>query len=72
MKLKVNGMSCGHCKARIEKALLENYNIKSEVNLASKVVEFELNGANLDSIKNTINDLGFTCEGFPSFSGVTR
>lgn len=38
--IKVEGMSCGHCKAAVEKALKETAGVNdAEVDLASKSVE---------------------------------
>ncbi|NLM50411.1 MAG: heavy-metal-associated domain-containing protein [Clostridiaceae bacterium] len=34
--LKIEGMTCGHCKARVEKALNEIPGVSAKVNLAKK------------------------------------
>ena len=61
MKIEVKGMSCGNCKARIEKALLENYGINAVADLKEGSVEFELGNNTIDQVKETISDLGFDC-----------
>lgn len=63
--VRIGGMSCEHCKARVEKGLGELKEVKSvEVNLENKtaliVLKKELSE---DVIKNTIEDLGFSYEG---------
>lgn len=61
-QIDINGMSCGHCKARVEGALGSLEGVQSyEVSLAGKhaIVEFDENAVSLDKIEQTIEDLGF-------------
>lgn len=63
--LKISGMSCASCSARIEKRLnkMEGINMVN-VNLATNkaVVEFDDNILEIDTITNAINKLGFSAE----------
>lgn len=64
--LKVEGMSCNHCKMAVEKALLKvDGIISAEVNLAEKsvVITFDNERANVDKMKNVIVDAGYTVVG---------
>lgn len=56
--LKVEGMHCSHCSARVEKALLA-LGLKSEISLEKG--EVKVTGDVLDdkAIKDAIEDLGF-------------
>ena len=60
--VKVEGMSCGHCKARVEKALgglngVENFAVSLENGSAD--VEFNESAVSFDVIKEAIENLGF-------------
>ncbi|MTV48926.1 copper chaperone CopZ [Heliobacillus mobilis] len=60
--LKVEGMSCGHCKAAVEKALNNLTGVsKAEVNLAAKEVAISFDGTqtSVDVIKEAIEDAGY-------------
>ena len=60
--LKVEGMSCGHCKAAVEKALKETNGVRdAEVNLASKSVEVIYDQDRVDraSLVKAIEDAGY-------------
>ncbi len=61
-QIDINGMSCGHCKMRVEKALgnlngVENFDVSIEDKRA--VVEFDENAVSLDAIEQAIEELGF-------------
>lgn len=61
--LKVEGMSCGHCKKAVEDIKNELNGIdKLEVNLdtAQVVIEHDPNLITLDAIKVAIADKGYT------------
>ena len=60
--ITVEGMSCNHCKASVEKELnkMETINTAS-VNLSEKTVTIEGENLDLNVIKETINELGFKC-----------
>lgn len=63
-KIRINGMSCNHCKANVEKALSSMVNLsKVEVNLEESSATFEGTDINLDEIKNHINDIGYEFKG---------
>jgi copper chaperone len=61
-KLKVLGMSCGHCKNAIEKAVGALEGVRSvTVNLGEKEVEVEFDSGvvGIDAIKDVIDDAGY-------------
>ncbi|MDK2824102.1 MAG: copper chaperone [Clostridia bacterium] len=63
--LKVNGMSCGHCKMSVEKAVNELDGVKSaivNVDAKSAAVQFDPNKVTLEKIKATIEELGYEVE----------
>jgi copper chaperone len=60
--IKVEGMSCGHCKKSVESALLARQGIESaEVTLAEKTVSVVYNEDIIEllEIKDVIEDIGF-------------
>ncbi|SMO36554.1 hypothetical protein SAMN06265379_101289 [Saccharicrinis carchari] len=59
--IKVDGMTCNHCKSNVESNLEKlNFINKAEVNLATKTVELQGNNIDMDSAKQTIESLGYT------------
>ena len=60
--LKVEGMMCGHCTARIIKALTDLGVLNINASIENKTVSGSLNGVSLDTVKETITDLGFDVE----------
>lgn len=63
--IQVDGMSCDHCKNRVEKTVSAIPGIKSaKVNLDKKELEYEEEDKNmpiaLDIIMGAIKDLGYT------------
>ncbi|SMD10558.1 cation transporter [Sporomusa malonica] len=61
--ITVEGMSCGHCKNAVEKAVLALSGVAAaEVNLAAKTLTIEIDEAKigLTQIKETIEEQGFT------------
>ncbi|WP_096199545.1 copper chaperone CopZ [Bacillus sp. FJAT-45350] len=60
--IKVDGMSCGHCSAAVEGALLKINGVeKAVVSLDDKqvVIEFDGEKVNVDKLKNEIEDIGY-------------
>ncbi|MZP29910.1 copper chaperone CopZ [Heliobacterium undosum] len=60
--LKVEGMSCGHCKAAVEKALKGLPGVAAvAVDLAAKEVAVRFDGTEIgiDAIKSAIDDAGY-------------
>ncbi len=57
MIFKVEGMSCGHCKMTVEKALTSLGYDKFKVNL--KKGEVKVKNAEYDSVKKAIEDNGY-------------
>lgn len=61
--IKVNGMTCGHCKASVEGALTKVAGVsEATVSLENKevVVEFEEGKVSLEQLKEEIEDIGFS------------
>jgi len=58
--LKVNGMSCNHCKMAVEKALQE-IGVKADVNLEAKTVtiQYESKNVTMEKIIAQIEDEGY-------------
>ena len=64
--LLVEGMSCGHCKNAVEKAVGALSGILlAEVDLAAKtlIVEFDSSKVTLDEIQATVDEEGYTVIG---------
>jgi copper chaperone len=60
--VKVEDMTCGHCKARIEKSLKDAVNpSKVDVDLGSKTVVVETE-ASREAVFEAIDDAGYTPE----------
>ena len=59
--LKVEGMSCGHCKARVEKALNAVEGVENaSVNLETKEVTIKLNkDINDETLISAVTDEGY-------------
>ncbi|MCR8845542.1 cation transporter [Paenibacillus sp. SC116] len=57
---KVEGMSCGHCKAAIEKAVA-NEKATAEVSLADKqvTITYDESVVSLDKVREAIEDQGY-------------
>jgi copper chaperone len=61
--LTVEGMSCGHCKAAVEKVVTALTGVVlAEVDLAAKTlsVEYDAEQTTLEEIKEVVDDAGFT------------
>lgn len=60
--ITVEGMTCGHCKSAVEKAVRGLPGVLSaEVDLAAKTlqVEFDAHKSSLAQIKQAVEDVGF-------------
>ncbi len=63
MIVKVNGMTCGHCTSSVEEAVGNLTGVEAvEANLETK--EVKISGENLseETIKETIEEIGFDVE----------
>lgn len=59
-KIIIEGMSCGHCSARVEKALNDVTGIKAKVNLEENTAYVELTAGVTDNIlKQIVEDAGY-------------
>lgn len=64
--LKVEGMSCGHCKAAVEKALKGIAGVQdAEVDLASKLVTvtYDAGKVGREAMAKAISDAGYDVAG---------
>ena len=60
MKLKVEGMMCGHCKKAVTEALLKESNIeKVDVDLENGEVTVEGNNLDIETLSEIITDTGY-------------
>jgi copper ion binding protein len=61
LTLKIDGMSCGHCVARVEKALskLDGVNV-SRVGVGSAEIDYDPARTSSARIREAIDDAGYT------------
>ena len=61
MTLKIDGMSCGHCVARVEKALknLEGVSVR-KVQIGSADIVYDPERAPFSRIREALDDAGYT------------
>ncbi len=58
--MTIEGMSCGHCSARVEQALNGLTGVKATVNLDTKTASIELSEEVSDEIlKKAVEDAGY-------------
>lgn len=58
--LIIEGMSCGHCSARVEKALNAIEGVNAKVDLKAKTASVELSGEIGDDVlKAAVEDAGY-------------
>ena len=58
--IKIEGMSCSHCSARVEKVLNEIEGVSATVDLEKEQAEVELNSDLEDQVLiDTISDAGY-------------
>ena len=58
--IKINGMSCGHCQAKVEKALAGLNGVSVKVDLKKKQAIVELNSDISEQVlKDTIVEAGY-------------
>ncbi|MDE6607875.1 MAG: heavy-metal-associated domain-containing protein [Lachnospiraceae bacterium] len=61
VEMKVEGMSCGHCSARVEEALNAIEGVKAEVDLKKKTAYVTLESeVSEDVLKKAVEDAGYT------------
>ena len=61
--IKVEGMTCNHCKANVETNLQKLAFVDSAVvNLAEKTVTLEGNNIDMDKVKETVESIGYKIE----------
>ncbi|CAM2362085.1 heavy-metal-associated domain-containing protein [Listeria seeligeri] len=62
LTLKIEGMTCGHCEARVTKALAEVdgvTNAKVSLEEGTATVEFETGKVTEDSLIDAVEDAGY-------------
>ena len=58
--MKIEGMSCGHCSARVEKALNAIDGVSATVDLEAKTASIALqNGVSDDVLRKAVEDAGY-------------
>jgi Cu+-exporting ATPase len=62
MKVTVPNMTCGHCKMTIEKALTQKGFKDIEIDLDTKLVEFDLNNMSVEEAVDAIKEKGYDVE----------
>lgn len=63
-KVKVNGMTCNHCKANVETNLGKIEGIQSvDANITTSEVSINGDSINLEEVKKTVEDLGYNYNG---------
>ena len=63
-KVKVQGMNCNHCKIKVETGLKKVVGIDvAMADLVNGEVTLKGNNINLDKVKSTIEDLGYSYNG---------
>ncbi|NPE30910.1 heavy-metal-associated domain-containing protein [Methanococcoides sp. SA1] len=61
-KLKVGGMSCGHCKMHVEKAISGVAGVSSvdvDLDKGEAEVTYDESVTDIDAIKKAVNDSGY-------------
>ena len=63
-KILVEGMSCGHCSARVEKALNAIDGVTAKVDLEAKTAFVDVTGnVSDDALKKAVEDAGYEVKG---------
>ncbi len=63
VEMKVEGMSCGHCSARVEEALNAIEGVKAEVDLKKKTAYVTLEKETAeDTLKKAVEEAGYHVE----------
>jgi copper chaperone len=61
LTLQIEGMSCGHCVARVEKALSKLEGVHaSRVSLGSAEIDYDPERTPFERIRQAIDDAGYT------------
>ena len=62
--MTIEGMSCGHCSARVEKALNALEGVTATVDLESKTAAVQISGdVSDDALKNAVVEAGYEVTG---------
>ena len=62
--LTVEGMSCGHCSARVEKALNAIEGVSAKVDLGAKTASVTYpDSVTIDALKAAVTDAGYSVTG---------
>ena len=59
--MKIEGMTCGHCQARVEKALNAISGVTASVDLQKKIAKLELDSDEIsdETLLNTVSEAGY-------------
>ena len=71
LTLKIDGMSCGHCVARVEKALskLDGVNVR-RVGIGSAEIDYDPAQTPFARIREAIDDAGYTASPVEKTEGL--
>jgi copper chaperone CopZ len=62
--LQIKGMSCGHCSARVEKALNSIDGVEATVDLTSNTAKLELSkDVSYETLKAAVDNVGYEVVG---------
>ncbi len=69
--IQVEGMTCGHCQARVEKALNAVAGVKAKVDLKKKTATVETDGSVTDDVlKGAVEEAGYTVTSIEEKKGL--
>ena len=59
-EIKIDGMSCQHCIMAVKKEIMKLPVEKIEVKIGEATVEYDASKVNIDQIKNSIVEAGYS------------
>lgn len=69
--INIDGMSCGHCQAKVEQALNQVPHVTAKVNLKKKQAVVELDGNVSDeALRQAVEDAGFVAVSIEEKKGL--
>lgn len=60
-QIQIKGMTCNHCKMRVEKALKQAGCSKIKVDLEAGAATADTRGISEEKLREVIDELGFQC-----------
>jgi len=69
--IAIEGMTCGHCQARVEKALNEIDGVKAKVDLKKNLAVIETDSSITDDLlRHTVEEAGYTVTSIEEKKGL--